>query len=59
VFKAIGGSKIGKDLERWDKLGGNIMIGTIGRVHDLAIDRSVVSMKNIEYLILDEADRLL
>ena len=65
----IGGNKVEKDIEKFEEHGGNIVIGTPGRLEDLLLGKSVgitqglnkfvTGLKSIEMLILDEADRLL
>ena len=65
----IGGNKVEKDIERFEEHGGNIVIGTPGRLEDLLLGKSVgitqglnkfvSGLKSVEMLILDEADRLL
>ena len=65
----IGGTKVEKDIERFEERGGNIVIGTPGRLEDLLLGKSVgitqglnkfvSGLKSVEMLILDEADRLL
>ena len=65
----IGGNKVEKDIERFEERGGNIVIGTPGRLEDLLLGKSVgitqgmnkfvSGLKSVEMLILDEADRLL
>mmetsp|Transcript_14690 Transcript_14690/g.19267 ORF Transcript_14690/g.19267 Transcript_14690/m.19267 type:complete len:602 (+) Transcript_14690:100-1905(+) len=55
-----GGTKIAKDLEVLQSPRTNVVIGTPGRINDV-LQRSgnSVSLKNLEVLILDEADVLL
>ena len=65
----IGGNKVEKDIESFEEQGGNIVIGTPGRLEDLLLGKSVgitqgqnkfvTALKSVEMLILDEADRLL
>ena len=57
------------DLATFKEKGGNIVIGTPGRLEDLLVGRTVgathqqnpfvIGLRNLEVLILDEADRLL
>nr|CAG8505447.1 2709_t:CDS:10 [Entrophospora candida] len=71
---AIGGSttNISEDIEKFKEIGPDILIGTPGRLHDLIVGRntgsrnnntsnsiSIVNTKELEILVLDEADRLL
>jgi len=65
----IGGNKVEKDIFKYDQGGGNIVIGTPGRLEDLLMGKTVgatqeqnklvTGLKSLEILILDEADRLL
>jgi len=65
----IGGNKVDKDVLNFDEGGGNIIIGTPGRLEDLLMGKTVgathgqnkmvMALRSLEVLILDEADRLL
>ena len=65
----IGGNKVERDLQKFEEYGGNIVVGTPGRLEDLLMGKTagvtqkmnklVSAMKRLELLILDEADRLL
>jgi len=65
----IGGSKVEADLARLEEEGGNIVVGTPGRLEDLLLGKTVGAtqqqnklvsgLRSLEILILDEADRLL
>jgi len=65
----IGGNKVEKDIQNFEEDGGNIVIGTPGRLEDLLLGKTVgaihgqskvsLALKSLEILILDEADRLL
>ena len=65
----IGGNRVEKDICSFEDKGGNIVIGTPGRLEDLLLGKSVgmtqglnkfvTGLKSVEMLILDEADRLL
>jgi ATP-dependent RNA helicase DDX55/SPB4 len=48
-----------QDVERFLSSGADIVIGTPGRVEEFLLGkgRSMVSMKELEVLVLDEADR--
>ncbi|PIL24178.1 transporter [Ganoderma sinense ZZ0214-1] len=50
-----------QDVQRFLSTGANIVIGTPGRVEEFLLGkgRNVVSVKELEVLVLDEADRLL
>ncbi|WP_423126729.1 DEAD/DEAH box helicase [Gaoshiqia sp. Z1-71] len=59
-FKNIavyGGADIGKQIREL-RDGGQIVVGTPGRVHDL-IRRKVLDVSQIRWLVLDEADEML
>lgn len=59
-FKNIavyGGADIGKQIREL-RDGGQIVVGTPGRVHDL-IRRKVLNVSEIRWLVLDEADEML
>ncbi len=59
-FKTIavyGGADIVKQINQL-KSGGQIVVGTPGRVHDL-IRRNVLKVDKIKWLVLDEADEML
>ncbi|KAI0372859.1 DEAD-domain-containing protein [Pilatotrama ljubarskyi] len=50
-----------EDLQRFLSTGADIVIGTPGRIEELLLGKgkSIVSVKELEVLVLDEADRLL
>jgi len=60
----VGGTTVAEDLKNFQQNGGNIIVGTAGRLEDI-FSRSNLklnmknNLKNFEVLILDEADRLL
>lgn len=60
-----GGHSIQKDIEKFEKMGGaHILVGTPGRLADVLSARNANNnlcrySRNLEILILDEADRLL
>ncbi|KAL1501771.1 hypothetical protein ABEB36_007036 [Hypothenemus hampei] len=59
----VGGNSVEDDLNNFKKYGGNIVICTPGRLEDLLTRKQGINLpnaiKNLEVLILDEADRLL
>ncbi|EFA83174.1 putative RNA helicase [Heterostelium album PN500] len=57
----IGGTPIYDDIQRFNREGGNIIVGTPGRIDEFMsrIDKDQLKVKQFEVLILDEADRLL
>ncbi len=54
---AVGGLPITRQMKELD-LGVHLIVGTPGRVKDL-IERKKISMKDVETIVLDEADRML
>jgi ATP-dependent RNA helicase RhlE len=57
TVSVVGGESLSKQI-RALKSGVDILIATPGRLNDL-IERGAVQLKNIEVLVLDEADRML
>jgi len=55
----IGGNSVQEDIQKFQKFGGNIIIGTPGRLEDLLKRHVIFNTNDLEALILDEADRLL
>jgi len=65
----IGEKKVDRDILNFEEDGGNIIIGTPGRLEDLLVGKTVgatqsqnkvcMGLRSLEILILDEADRLL
>ena len=56
----IGGTLVSTDVKEFQENGGNILIGTPGRIQELLTNYSTLfKTKNLQVLILDEADRLL
>ncbi|EKM55368.1 uncharacterized protein PHACADRAFT_120692 [Phanerochaete carnosa HHB-10118-sp] len=55
------GSSPAQDLQRFMSTGADIVVGTPGRVEEFLLGKgnSVVNVKELEILVLDEADRLL
>lgn len=60
----VGGTTVSQDLKNFETNGGNIIVGTAGRLEDIFSRTNLKvnmrnNLKNFEVLILDEADRLL
>ncbi|KAJ3027174.1 ATP-dependent RNA helicase ddx55 [Rhizophlyctis rosea] len=55
----IGGNSVQDDVQRFQKEGGQIVVGTPGRLDDLLKRSGIFNARELEVLILDEADRLL
>lgn len=56
IMKAIGGNDREKEINRLQKNQPHIVIGTIGRIVDLAINSNVLKIHNAEMIVIDEAD---
>ncbi|KAM0034408.1 putative RNA helicase [Helianthus debilis subsp. tardiflorus] len=55
----VGGSEVKSDMKKIEDEGANLLIGTPGRLHDIMDRMDILDFRNLEILILDEADRLL
>ncbi|WVZ72397.1 hypothetical protein U9M48_020864 [Paspalum notatum var. saurae] len=55
----VGGIDIKVDLKKVEQEGANILVGTPGKLNDIMEHTDTLEFKNLEILILDEADRLL
>jgi ATP-dependent RNA helicase DDX55/SPB4 len=58
----IGGRDIKHDVEEFSKQGGNVLVGTPGRLYELLVSSKYATLFNFsqfELLVLDEADKLL
>ncbi|KAK9283118.1 hypothetical protein L1049_011349 [Liquidambar formosana] len=55
----VGGVEVKADLKKIEEEGANVLIGTPGRLYDIMDRVDVLDCRNLEILILDEADRLL
>lgn len=58
VYVVYGGSPIGKQIERIQRLKPHVIVGTPGRMLDL-IKRRVLKLGQVQTLVLDEADEML
>lgn len=59
---AIGGNSVQSDVDSFREKGANIIVATPGRLEDLLTQKSLnlpTAVKSLEFLVLDEADRLL
>ena len=56
IMKAIGGNDREKEINRLQKNQPHIVIGTIGRIVDLAINSNVLKIHNANMIVIDEAD---
>jgi len=55
----IGGTSIEADIDAFQNIGAQILIGTPGRIMDMLNRCNSISLKEMEVLVLDEADTLL
>ncbi|GKU92175.1 hypothetical protein SLEP1_g5940 [Rubroshorea leprosula] len=55
----VGGVEVKADMKKIEEQGANLLIGTPGRLYDMMERMDVLDLRNLEILILDEADRLL
>jgi ATP-dependent RNA helicase DDX55/SPB4 len=59
ILLLIGGTDVDNDMRKFRTDGGNIVIATPGRLNDIMNRMPDFKMKELEVLVLDEADRLL
>nr|XP_048325765.1 DEAD-box ATP-dependent RNA helicase 18 isoform X3 [Ziziphus jujuba var. spinosa] len=55
----VGGAEVKADVKKIEEEGANLLIGTPGRLYDIMERMEGLDFRNLEILILDEADRLL
>ncbi|KAF8394865.1 hypothetical protein HHK36_018802 [Tetracentron sinense] len=55
----VGGLDIKAEMKKIEEEGVNLLIGTPGRLYDIMERMDILDLRNLEILILDEADRLL
>ncbi|XVF84068.1 hypothetical protein PTKIN_Ptkin16aG0545000 [Pterospermum kingtungense] len=55
----VGGVEVKADVKKIEEEGANLLIGTPGRLYDIMDRMDILDFRNLEILILDEADRLL
>nr|VDD34566.1 unnamed protein product [Brassica oleracea] len=55
----VGGRDVRADMNTIEEEGCNVLIGTPGRLSDIMERMAILDYRNLEILILDEADRLL
>jgi ATP-dependent RNA helicase DDX55/SPB4 len=55
----VGGAEVKADMKKIEEEGTNLLIGTPGRIYDIMDRMEILDFRNLEILILDEADRLL
>ncbi|GJU35239.1 DEAD-box ATP-dependent RNA helicase 18 [Tanacetum coccineum] len=54
----VGGTEVISEMQKIEDEGANLLIGTPGRLHDIMDRMDILDFRNLEILILDEADRL-
>ncbi|KAH9605104.1 hypothetical protein KSS87_022591 [Heliosperma pusillum] len=55
----VGGAEVKEDVKKIEENGANVLIGTPGRLFDIMDRMEELDFRDLEVLILDEADRLL
>ncbi|KAI3470922.1 hypothetical protein Pfo_027585 [Paulownia fortunei] len=55
----VGGLEVKADMRKIEEEGANLLIGTPGRLNDIMERMDALDFRNLEILVLDEADRLL
>ncbi|KAL7109945.1 hypothetical protein ACP275_06G206600 [Erythranthe tilingii] len=55
----VGGAEVKTDMNQIEEEGANLLIGTPGRLNDIMERMDALDYRDLEILILDEADRLL
>lgn len=58
IAKVTGGSDRDSAIEKFKEKTPHIVIGTIGRIHDLVISENVLKIHNAKMVIIDEADMI-
>ena len=58
VAKVIGGMDRDTEVKKYEKLEPQVVIGTIGRIHDLVIESNVLKIHNAKTIVIDEADMI-
>ena len=58
IAKAYGGNDRSSDIKKFNNNNPQILIGTIGRIHDLAVNNNALKIHNAKMVIIDEADMI-
>ncbi len=58
IAKVIGGMDRDSELKKYEKMQPQIVIGTIGRIHDLVIASNTLKIHNASTIVIDEADMI-
>ncbi len=59
VSQCVGGQDMSADLAQLAQHGANIIVATPGRLESVLTNQRILNVRNLECLVLDEADRLL
>ena len=58
VQKVVGGSDRQTEIKKFESTIPQIVVGTIGRIHDLVITSNVLKIHNAKNIVIDEADMI-
>lgn len=58
LVKVIGGTDRDNDLKKFEQNHPQIIIGTIGRIHDLVVEKNILKIHNASCVVIDEADMI-
>ena len=58
VERVIGGNNREQEIKKFEKMQPHIVIGTLGRIHDLVITENVLKIHNANTIVIDEADMI-
>lgn len=58
VARVIGGSDRDSDVKKYEKNQPHIVVGTIGRISDLALNSNVLKVHTAKTIVIDEADMI-
>lgn len=58
IAKVIGGIDRDSEVKKYEKMQPQIVIGTIGRIHDLVISSNTLKIHNAKTIVIDEADMI-
>lgn len=58
LVKVIGGTDRDNDLKKFEQNNPQIIIGTIGRIHDLVVEKNILKIHNAYCVVIDEADMI-
>ncbi len=58
VCKVVGGTNRDEDIQKFSNLTPHIVIGTIGRIHDLVFKENILKIHTAKMVVIDEADMI-